>query len=56
MTAETYKQTLKDNKIVFVEYYTPGCGHCIRLAPEYENLATKVKNDGLPYVIAAVDL
>lgn len=56
LTAETYNATIKDNKFVFVEYYSPNCGHCVRFAPEYEKLATKVKEDGLGFVIAAVDL
>lgn len=56
LTAETYNSTIKDNKHVFIEYYSPSCGHCVRFAPEYEKLATKVKEEGLPFVIAAVDL
>lgn len=56
LTADTYNQTLKDNKYVFIEYYSPNCGHCVRFAPEYEKLATKVKEESLGFVVAAVDL
>lgn len=56
LNAETYNSTLQNNKYVFVEYYSPNCGHCVRFAPEYEKLAAKVKEEGLDYVIAAVDL
>lgn len=42
--------------MVFVEYYSPSCGHCVRFAPEYDQLALKVKEEGLNIVIAAVDL
>jgi thiol-disulfide isomerase/thioredoxin len=56
LTAENYNQTLADNRVVFVEYYSPNCGHCVRFAPEYEKLATKVKEEGLGFVVAAADL
>ncbi len=56
LTAENYNQTLADNRYVFVEYYSPNCGHCVRFAPEYEKLATKVKEEGLGFVVAAADL
>lgn len=56
LNAETYNSTLQNNKYVFVEYYSPNCGHCVSFAPEYEKLAAKVKENGLDYVIAAVDL
>jgi protein disulfide-isomerase A1 len=56
LNGENYNDTIKNNKYVFVEYYSPNCGHCVKFAPEYEKLATKVKEDGLSFVIAAVDL
>lgn len=56
LNAQTYNETLSNNKYVFVEYYSPNCGHCVNFAPEYEKLAAKVKEEGLEYVIAAVDL
>lgn len=56
LNAENYNQTLADNRYVFVEYYSPNCGHCVRFAPEYEKLASKVKEEGLGFVVAAVDL
>lgn len=56
LTAENYNQTIADNRVVFVEYYSPNCGHCVRFAPEYEKLATKVKEEGLGFVVAAADL
>ncbi len=56
LTADTYNQTLADNKYLFVEYYSPNCGHCVRFAPEYEKLATRVKEESLGFAVAAVDL
>jgi len=45
---------LDSTKDVFVEFYAPWCGHCKRLAPIWEKLATIYKNEpGI--VIASVD-
>ena len=56
LTNETYNDTLKNNKFVFVEYYSPSCGHCARFAPDYEKLATQLKESNSEFVIAAVDM
>lgn len=56
LTSETYNDTIKNNKYVFVEYYSPNCGHCVQFAPEYEKLATTLKESNSEYVIAAVDM
>lgn len=56
LTAETYNDTIKNNQKVFIEYYSPGCGHCIAFAPEYEKLATQLKEQNSDIVIAAVDM
>lgn len=56
MNNETYQSTLENNKFVFVEYYSATCGHCVRFAPEYEELATKLKAENSEFVVAAVDL
>ena len=41
-------------KITFVKFYSPGCIHCINSQPEYEKLATTLKDDS-QYVIAEFD-
>ena len=56
LTGDTYNQTIENNDYVFVKYYSPSCGHCVKFAPEYEKLAAQVKEDGGAYVIAAVDM
>lgn len=48
--------TLKDEvfspeKDVLLEVYAPWCGHCKKLAPEYEKVAQKVRKEGLEDII-----
>ena len=42
------------NKITLVKFYSPRCIHCINSQPEYEELATTLK-DGTQYSIAEFD-
>ena len=56
LTEETYNDTIKNNAYVFVEYYSPTCGHCIQFAPDYDLFAESLKEQGSKYVIAAVDM
>jgi protein disulfide-isomerase A6 len=42
------------NKLVFVEFYAPWCGHCKHLAPDWEKLGAAFQNEE-NVVIAKVD-
>uniref|UniRef100_A0A7S3L4W3 Thioredoxin domain-containing protein n=1 Tax=Amphora coffeiformis TaxID=265554 RepID=A0A7S3L4W3_9STRA len=42
------------NKIVFIKFFAPWCGHCIELAPTWEQLASDYA-DGDNYLIAEVN-
>ena len=42
------------DKEVLIEFYAPWCGHCKSLAPKYDELAEKLK-DNEDLVIAKLD-
>jgi len=46
---------LNNEKDVLVEFYAPWCGHCKKLAPTWEELATKMKTLNDQVVIAKFD-
>ena len=50
-------QKLNDSykdKITFVKFFSPNCVHCINSQPDFEKLATTLKDDS-KYVIAEFD-
>jgi len=52
--AQSFENVVNGKKDVMVEFYAPWCGHCKRLAPDYEKVAQSFDGeDGV--VIAKVD-
>jgi protein disulfide isomerase len=45
------KEAFNPTKDVLLEVYAPWCGHCKKLAPEWEKVAAKVRKEGLEDII-----
>ncbi|KAL8171803.1 hypothetical protein V2J09_023607 [Rumex salicifolius] len=43
LTKENFDNEVGQDRAALVEFYAPWCGHCQRLAPEYEKLASSFK-------------
>jgi protein disulfide-isomerase A1 len=52
---DNFDDALKTYDVMMVEFYAPWCGHCKELAPKYGKLATKLKGNAKPIMLAKVD-
>ena len=55
LTDANYEDALKENPFIFIKFYAPWCGHCKRLAPDWEKAATALKERGSSVRIAKMD-
>lgn len=55
LSSDAFKTEIDSHDLILVKFYAPWCGHCKRLAPEYEEAAKRLAGDDPAVPLAKVD-
>ena len=55
LTGQNFSSVAMETGLVLVEFYAPWCGHCKRLAPEYQRAAGRLREIRAPCSLAKID-
>jgi protein disulfide-isomerase A3 len=55
LTDANFETKIRDYDVALVKFYAPWCGHCKRMAPEFDKASTTLKENDPPVALVKVD-